>query len=98
MVTLSPEQLEEWLLGLGVLPPLAEGDAATLHERLKDGIALCQLINRVKSGGVDEVRVVTGSGGAELDLVCVLFNRSSQGGIVQMLKRTFSGSCKHVPL
>ena len=54
--TLGPEELEEWLLGMGVLPPLAEGDRETgIQLRLRDGVALCQLINRVRPGSVDEV-------------------------------------------
>lgn len=54
--TLGLEELEEWLLGLGVLPPLAEGDRGrVIQERLRDGIALCQLVNRVRPGSVDEV-------------------------------------------
>lgn len=60
--TLGPEELEEWLSGLGVLPPLAEGDKDTsIQERLRDGIALCQLVNRVKPGSVDGVRILTGN-------------------------------------
>lgn len=52
--SLGPEELEEWLLGLGVLPPTDR--EMSIHDRLRDGIALCQLVNRVKPGSVDEVR------------------------------------------
>ena len=56
--TLGAEELEEWLLYLGVLPPLPEGQGKeSMRERLKDGIALCQLMNKVKPGSVDEVRL-----------------------------------------
>ena len=55
--TLGPEELEEWLLGLSVLPPSQGGEGdGTIRERLRDGVALCQLMNKLKPGSVDEVR------------------------------------------
>lgn len=54
---LGPEELEEWLTSLGILASEGERDTP-IRDRLGDGIALCQLVNRVGAGSVDEVRTL----------------------------------------
>lgn len=50
------EELAEWLESLGLVPADGESSDRPIQKRLKDGILLCQLINRIKPGSVDEVR------------------------------------------
>lgn len=56
---LGLEEFEEWLEGLGVMPATPQTDKHTpLMERLKDGIFLCQLVNVVRPGSVEDVRSI----------------------------------------
>lgn len=48
------EELVEWLEGLGLAPAAGDQDLP-LQKRLRDGIFLCQLVNRVRPGAVEEV-------------------------------------------
>ena len=62
---LGLEEFEEWLEGLGVMPaPTQEGSVSSdkhtpLMERLRDGIFLCQLINVIRPGSVEEVSKIS---------------------------------------
>ena len=56
--TLGLEELEQWLESLGLLQgggTLETEAAVPLQERLKDGVAFCQLVNVIRPGSVEEV-------------------------------------------
>ena len=50
---LGLEEFGEWMEGLGLLP--ADPPGMSLRERLRDGIFLCQLVNMVRPGAVEDV-------------------------------------------
>ena len=51
---LTEDQLKTWLGELGINVTLNDGE--DFHDGLRDGVILCQLVNHVKPGSVDEVR------------------------------------------
>ena len=52
--TITQFDLQEWLVTLGL--PVDQEDP--LSDQLSDGIVLCQLMNRIKPGSVDNVSLV----------------------------------------
>ena len=65
--TVGIPELLEWLVSLGLLEPSGEhlserggnGAAEDLdaRQKLRDGVALCHLVNKIKPGSVDKVRI-----------------------------------------
>ena len=50
------EELGEWLQYLGLLPAGEDTADTPVQEKLKDGILLCQLVNKIKPGSIEDVR------------------------------------------
>lgn len=50
---LTEEQLKAWITELGV--SLIRNEERDFKDCLRDGVVLCQLVNQVKPGSVDEV-------------------------------------------
>lgn len=50
---LTEDQLKTWLGELGINVTLNEDE--DFQDGLRDGVVLCQLVNQVKPGSVDEV-------------------------------------------
>lgn len=67
---LGPEELGEWLASLGILSSAESERDTPIQERLGDGIALCQLVNRVGAGSVDEVRTLASDGEHRIYIRC----------------------------
>ena len=68
--TVGVAELEEWLVSLGLLEPSEEPgterrnsgaaddfDVGTIREKLRDGVVLCHLVNKIKPGSVDKVGI-----------------------------------------
>ena len=51
---IDTQDLQEWVEALGLPLEPAEDDRA-LRNQLRDGIFLCQLVNRIKPGSVENV-------------------------------------------
>ena len=50
---LGEEEFQEWLTGLGLLSP--GGEDRPFREQIRDGVLLCQLVNKIRPGSVDIV-------------------------------------------
>ena len=57
-IQLTESTLYEWMSSLGVsLAGRGEGDSEeTCRNGLRDGVALCHLVNKIKPGSVENVR------------------------------------------
>ncbi len=55
VANLSLPELREWLEGLGI--SLLPEEDTPVREQLRDGILLCQLVNKIRPGSVDTVSV-----------------------------------------
>ena len=57
---LTESMLYEWMTSLGVsLPERGEGDGEeSSRNGLRDGVALCHLVNKIKPGSVENVRTL----------------------------------------
>lgn len=54
--SLTLGDLQEWFLSMGL--EVEGGDEATVADQLRDGILLCQLINKIKPSSVEVVRAL----------------------------------------
>lgn len=55
--TLGLTDVQEWLESLGL--SLETEEEKPIQDQLRDGILLCQLVNKIKPGSVENVSVLT---------------------------------------
>ena len=55
--SLTLGDLQEWLVAMG-LEVEGGGDEGAVAEQLRDGVLLCQLINKIKPNSVDVVSII----------------------------------------